>query len=404
MPITSVRAPDGNVVKVQHPEGASNEDIIAYAQQMYAPPPAEEPLGFMGLLKEGAKRAIAATKLSGAAATGDVSEQAQNVAGALESYNLPVPPQLEEAKTAFKEEAQMISEAPSWYSPKAIGGAALGVLELGKQVITNPKGVAYMTAEQAANMVPGILGNLAGLAAASATGVGAVPAMVMAVGGGFAGQAPIETGAELIGLVGNELAKRKLELNEANVQSILTDKKFMDNAVKSAFTKGATTAAIDSAFTLGAGRIATAPGRTAVDTAKKQLAAAGIVADEATIGRAARDILANRTVLQKVGQGAKAVGVDVVGGGASEAGGQLAGYGQINPEDVFQEMLGEIGGAAFEVPALAKVMKDKALRAPPPPATPAAPPAAGPTPPPPVPAPAPVTPPAAPTEIGRAHV
>ncbi len=37
MPVTQVRAPDGSIVKVSHPEGASEQEIIAYAQKNYAP-------------------------------------------------------------------------------------------------------------------------------------------------------------------------------------------------------------------------------------------------------------------------------------------------------------------------------------------------------------------------------
>ena len=333
------------------------------------PTPVEEPLGLAGLFGKGFDKAIAAGSLAGAALTGDFSGQAKNVTESLQPY--AVPKELKEAQKAFVEESQMISDAEHWYSPKALGGAALGILEMGKQVITNPKGLLYMTAEQAANMAPGILGNLAGLAAASATGVGAPAALAMAVGAGFAGQVPIEAGSELTGLIGNELARRKLELNEANVQSILIDKKFMDSAVKSAAIKGATTAAIDSITTVGAGRLAAAPERAAMKEAKAALAASGVAADDAIVGAAAKDILANRKMIQKLSTGAKAVGLDVAGGGASEAGGQLAAYGKVDPNDVFQEMLGELGGAGLEIPALAKTMGEKALRgAVPPAATP----------------------------------
>ncbi len=41
MPITQVQSPDGNMIKVEHPEGASQQEIIAYAQQNYKPKPQE---------------------------------------------------------------------------------------------------------------------------------------------------------------------------------------------------------------------------------------------------------------------------------------------------------------------------------------------------------------------------
>jgi hypothetical protein len=351
-----------------------------------APPPAppaldqsEIPIEGTGeLFTEGVKRTTAAVGLAGAAGVGaDLSGQAAPVTEALKSYQRPVPKQLEEAKGAFKEEAQMIEEAENWYSPKALGGAALGILEIGKQAITNPKGLWYMTAEQAANMAPGIVGNLGGLGLAAATGVGTVPALIAAAGLGMAAQTPVEAGAELIGMIGSELSKRKLDLNEENVRAVLTDKDFMREATKKAYIKGATTAAVDSVTTVGAGRLAMAPERAAIKAARAQL---GSGATEEAVKAAAKTSLANRNVLQKLSPVAKGVGLDVVGGGASEAAGQLAAYGKANPEDVFQEMLGELGGAVVEVPAVARAMGDKALRGealtatPPPPGATATPP------------------------------
>lgn len=45
MPTTSVTAPDGSTVKVTHPDGATEADIIAYAQRNYAPESDEQGLG-----------------------------------------------------------------------------------------------------------------------------------------------------------------------------------------------------------------------------------------------------------------------------------------------------------------------------------------------------------------------
>lgn len=46
MPITKVQAPDGSIIKVEHPEGASQSDILAYAQANFKPaPPVAEARG-----------------------------------------------------------------------------------------------------------------------------------------------------------------------------------------------------------------------------------------------------------------------------------------------------------------------------------------------------------------------
>jgi hypothetical protein len=37
MPITKVEGPDGKIIKVEHPEGASQEEILSFAEQNYKP-------------------------------------------------------------------------------------------------------------------------------------------------------------------------------------------------------------------------------------------------------------------------------------------------------------------------------------------------------------------------------
>lgn len=50
MPITKVKAPDGSIIKVNHPEGASQEEIIAFAQQQFQAPAPN--VGMGGLTQE----------------------------------------------------------------------------------------------------------------------------------------------------------------------------------------------------------------------------------------------------------------------------------------------------------------------------------------------------------------
>ena len=37
MPVTKVQAPDGSTISVEHPEGASQDDILSFAQANYKP-------------------------------------------------------------------------------------------------------------------------------------------------------------------------------------------------------------------------------------------------------------------------------------------------------------------------------------------------------------------------------
>ena len=360
MPKYEVTGPDGKRYEVDAPEGATGEDAMAYiAREVYnrgvtAPEsvqPTEDPGFFsnMGqLLKSGYGQAKAAVEVAPGLAGADMSKRAGVISGALQQ-EAPEPEQLKEAKTAFKEEAAMIEEAPNWYSPGALKGAALGIAELGKQIVTNPKGAAYMFAEQAANMAPGITGMLVGGVAGGPLG---------AVAGGFAGQVPVESGSEFISLVGQELANRKLQPTEANVAMLLSDTAFTERASSEARIKGATTAAVDAATTVLGGRVAGGAERAAIKAAKAELGAA---ATEQQIIASVKRTLAERTLLQNAGRGAAGVGIDVAGGGASEAAGQLAAYGKVDPESVMQEMLGELAGAGVEVPAAARAVAEKVL-------------------------------------------
>ena len=318
--------------------------------------PAKEEPGFFSnlyeLAVEGGKQTLAAAKLTPEVASGEVGpDTAKLLAERLGAKPTVQPKELQEVKGAFKDEAKEISEAEGLGTLAPI---AKGFLELGRQILTNPKGVAYMTAEQAANMAPGILGMMAGAKtgaiAGSAVGpMGAgVGSVVGGVTGGFAGQVPVEAGSEFIGRVGEELASRGMEPNEANIAALLQDKKFVEQAVSDARTKGATTAAIDAVTTLIGGRYATGAKRAAAKAAQAEL---GAGADATKIAARADEILKARTLPQKAGRIAGGVGIDVLGGGASEAGGQLAAYGEVDPEDVFLEMLGEVGGAGIEIPA-----------------------------------------------------
>jgi hypothetical protein len=110
-------------------------------------------------------------------------------------------------------------------------------------------------------------------------------------------------------------------------------------------------------MTVGAGKFATGARRSAIDNARKEL---GEAAGAAQIAKRADELLKARTLTQKVGRGAGAVGIETAGGGISEAAGQLAAYGEVDLEDVGAEMLGELGGSAVSIPAAAYSLgKDK---------------------------------------------
>jgi hypothetical protein len=316
------------------------------------------------LLVEGGKRAIGAAQVSPSVIAGDVGEDKAKLLSEQLSMKPSVQPkQLVEAQTAFKDEAEAFEKAKGF--TESIGPFAGFLLEFGKQVITNPKGAVYLTAQSAANMAPQIAGMIAGgkgaALAASPAGpqVAALAGAAGAVGGGFAAGVPLEIGSEFIGRISEKLSERGLPPTEENIAALLRDKTVVEQAISEARTKGVTTAAVDSLMTVGAGKFATGPRRAAIETARKEMGAA---ADAAKLAARADEILKARTMTQKVGRGAGAVGIETAGGGASEAAGQLAAYGKVNLEDVGAEMLGELGGSAASVPAAAYSTTQDMLR------------------------------------------
>ena len=325
-------------------------------------PTVQEEKGFLSnvgsLIGRGSESALASAEVSPAILAGTAPEKkAGIIAKELSTPQAVAPKELKEVQTAFLDEAAAMDKAKHWYSKEGLIAGADFLGELGTQMITNPKGMAYLTSQSAANMAPSIVGMLIGGKTGAAVGTAIVPGVGTAVGGisgsligGFAGQVPMETGSEFIGLVGQELSARGLEPTEANVTALLKDKKFVNKAISDARTKGVTTAAVDSAMTLLGGRIASGPRRAAVEAARREL---GAGADAARLAERAAQIIKETPRLQKISAGAKGVGLDVVGGGASEAAGQELAYGKVNLSDVGQEMLGELGGAAIEVPAAA---------------------------------------------------
>ena len=316
------------------------------------------------LLVEGGKRAIGAAQISPSVISGDVGEdQAKVLAEQLAMKPSVQPKELIEAQTAFKDEAEAFEKADGFI--ESVGPFADFLLEFGKQVLTNPKGAVYLTAQSAANMAPQIAGMIAGGKAGAVVGsVGgpggsAIGAGVGAVGGGFAAGVPLEIGSEFIGRISQELSERGLPPTEENITALLRDKTVVDKAISDARTKGVTTAAIDSLMTVGAGKFASGARRSAIDAARKEM---GVAADAAKIAARADAILKTRTLGQKGARVAGAVGIETAGGGISEAAGQAAAYGEVDLEDVGAEMLGELGGSTLSVPAAAYSTTQDLLR------------------------------------------
>lgn len=367
---TALTSPTPRRTAIGQPTQQPNSpEYEAYLQSLTAPVPEPEPVqqerGFFGnlgnLAIEGGKSTIRSAQVAPAVISGtEVIEKAGLISEELNKPRTDRPAELQEIDAAFQPVGEQWKQAEGFgQSAAAIGNMLLTV---GKQAVTNPKGLAYMTSEQLANMAPSLAGVLVGSKAGALTGTAFLPgygtaagAVVGGVAGGFAGGAPVEIGSEFISLVGKAINEMGVPPTEANVRALLADEKFLNTALSEARIKGATTAGIDAAMTVASGGVATAPRRAALKTATSEL---GAGATAAQITKRADDILASRSVASKVGTGAAAVGVETAGGGLSEAGGQYAAYGEVDLADVGKEMLGELGGSALSVPAGAKAVME----------------------------------------------
>ena len=188
--------------------------------QEQAPVKPPEEAGFFSnvgnLLVEGGKSALSAAEISPAVISGGVDkDQAATIAKELGRKKVE-PKALKEAQAAFADEGADFEKAEGFL--ESLGPVARTIGEVGKQAITNPEGLVYLTAQSAANIAPAIVGMLGGAKLGAMAGTAVAPGYGTAAGaitggiaGGFAGSAPLEIGMEFTGRVGQELQRRGLE-------------------------------------------------------------------------------------------------------------------------------------------------------------------------------------------------
>jgi len=372
--------PTGGISDLQSvaPESAAPESIDSYLDRVYTERkevkkvevPTEEQ-GFFGNLTDVAFSGIIDTKaglqVSDDVAMGSFDDNTAKIISEQLTRAKPAPPALVEAKEDISTAAQGISEAEGFIDTTIAvaktGGAILG------EAITNPAGLAYFTAEQAANMAPSLAGMYVGGKAGGAlgavvgapTGLGAlvtapIGATIGALSGAFLGALPTEAGMEFIGRVGNKLNELGIEPTEENISAFLTDQELVGPILGEARRKAVATAAVDAPLTLLGGRVATSPARTALKQATKT-AAAG--ATKAEIAATAKTLLKQTSKLKRAGYIAAGVGVEAGSEGVSEAAGQLAATGEVDPVDIALEMFGGLGGSIASLPTSIAALSNK---------------------------------------------
>ena len=190
------------------------------------------------------------------------------------------------------------------------------------EAVTNVPGWINFIAQQVPNAVPVIAGGAAGAFGGAKIGgaIGGTPAgaaiggTVGLVGGSFAAAVPVEAGAWIDGA----LSKRGVDLTDpAQIVAAYSDPALMAAIKAEGERKGLVTAAVDSLFNLFAG--------------------AGVARQ------------AGKGLIKVAKAGAKELAVQTGVEAGSEAAGQLAATGRIDPQDVMLEALGGLGQSAAEV-------------------------------------------------------
>ncbi|MDD3952011.1 MAG: hypothetical protein PHW59_12895, partial [Desulfobacterales bacterium] len=257
-------------------------------------------------------------------AGGEFSDDAPEAIHSLLTENGPQPKELKSAVENLSKIGADWEEAKGFMESAGVVGR--GMLAIAKEAVTNPKGLAYISAEQVANMAPSIAGMLAGGKLGALGGTAApVTVPVGAFLGGMAGGAAVEMAIETAGFVDDALQELGLDATEENIRALLSDPDEAEKIISQSRKKAAGTAATDAALTLIGGKIAISGGR-------------GI------------------SRMSRAGRIAGGAAVDIAGEGISEAAGQKWSKGKVDMGDVALETFAGVGGAAPSLAGAARAL------------------------------------------------
>lgn len=208
--------------------------------------------------------------------------------------------------------------------------------ELLLEAVTNPKGLAYLVTESAAQSIPSIaLGGIGAAAGLPLGGVGAIAGLSVGTGlGTFA----VEAGGHLKGLVVDKLraeGRALKDVNEQDIVEVFEQPEFMDWAESEATKRGLSVATVEGLFAAFGGKILSGA--------------------------------AGKSVFSKAARGAADVGVETIGEATGEFAGQLATEGDIDPGGIALEAIAGMGqsvattatGASVRTAARAARPKDR---------------------------------------------
>lgn len=201
---------------------------------------------------------------------------------------------------------------------------ASSMAQLGNEKALALAGTMSTTMTAAGSVVPG---------AGTALGFGASIPIAMGVAGGIT-----ETGMVFQEQLIKELEARGLDFSKENLRNILNDDEWFAEAKLTAIKKGGTTAVIDmvgGSLTAGVGSTLTRGGRGAYKAAQELIEKGVDVVDAIPT--------AGTTGLRRLKGVGVAAGGEGLTGAASEAGGQLAAYGEVRGGEVAEEIIGGLG-------------------------------------------------------------
>lgn len=247
-----------------------------------------------------------------------------------------VPPELKTTSAHIAAESKRWEQTDT-FSEK-FQAAAGTIYATGREVITNPLGVAYLAAQSAAFAAPSIALGAAG----SLAGPGGT------IAGALSGSYATESGAYFLDAVTKEIQKRGLPVTEESADLILADKEFVADALSRSRRKGAATAITDVALSVGVGKLGTRAVRAAKATAATKL---GAKATKEAIELETQTILkAEQTLRRSLTGKIQTIGAEVVTEPISEAAGQIAAEGKIDAGELMAETLGGIGAGPVMAP------------------------------------------------------
>lgn len=193
------------------------------------------------------------------------------------------------------------------------------------EVISNPRGTIYTSAESMANSAPALATGAIG-AKAGAVGGSVVPGIGTAIGGAvgfgagtFAGAVPTEMGA----WINSKLSEKGYDsTNPDQILKAFEDKKFIEEIKSEAVSKGVTTAGVDAVFNMFAGKFL-----------------------KGATGKGLRS---------RVSAGAKDIASQMAGEAISEGAGQASATGKVDVAEALNEGLISLGSSVTDVAIGAK--------------------------------------------------